>query len=137
MKNPTLKQASSFLSKEQLKKIKSEKETIAKHKFIQKIHFITGYRFETEFKFHPKRRWRIDYACPELKLAIEVEGGAWINGRHTRGSGFLKDMEKYNELAAADWILIRTTPENLLSDETITFVVRCINNRIFFKKILP
>ena len=30
-----------------------------------------------EFKFHPVRKWRFDYAVPEHKIALEVEGGVW------------------------------------------------------------
>ena len=28
-------------------------------------------RVVSEFKFHPVRRWRFDYAIPEIKLAVE------------------------------------------------------------------
>jgi hypothetical protein len=49
-----------------------------------------------EYRFAPPRRWRTDYAWPLAKLALEVEGGVWTNGRHTRGTGFLKDIAKYN-----------------------------------------
>src|SRR5438309_1871690 len=66
-----------------------------------------------EFKFHPSRRWRIDWAFPEQRVALEVEGGVWTGGRHVRGSGYLKDLEKYNELAARGWRLVRTTPDTL------------------------
>ena len=51
---------------------------------------------ETEFKFHATRHWRFDYCWIDDKIALEVEGGIWINGRHNRGSGSIKDMEKYN-----------------------------------------
>ncbi len=66
-----------------------------------------------EYRFAPPRRWRIDYAWPQAFLAVEIEGGAWTHGRHTRGTGFLADMEKYNALAEAGWRLLRYPPGKL------------------------
>ena len=60
-----------------------------------------------EHKFCSTRRWKFDYAIISKKIAIEVEGAVWTNGRHTRGSGFVKDMEKYNTASALGWTLIR------------------------------
>jgi len=42
----------------------------------------------TELVFHPKRKWRFDYAWEEQKLALEIHGGIHSGGRHTRGRGF-------------------------------------------------
>jgi hypothetical protein len=47
-------------------------------------------------------------------VALEVEGGAWSGGRHTRGAGFLGDMEKYNAAAILGWCVLRCTPQQLL-----------------------
>ena len=66
---------------------------------------------ESEYRFWPPRRFRLDYAWPSYKLAVEIEGGIWIRGRHNRGKGFLNDMEKYNELARLGWRLYRFTPQ--------------------------
>ena len=68
-----------------------------------------------EYKFHEKRRWRIDYYFEreEKKVALEIEGGIYTKGRHTRGSGFEKDMEKYNELSKHGIYLIRYQPKDL------------------------
>jgi very-short-patch-repair endonuclease len=66
-----------------------------------------------EFKFHPTRKWRIDYAWPDIKLAVEIEGAIWKNGRHTRGSGFSKDIEKYNMLTELGWQLLRYEPSKI------------------------
>ncbi len=68
-----------------------------------------------EYKFCPTRRWRLDYAWIDYKLALEVEGGIWITGRHNYPSGFLKDIEKYNTLTLMGWKLIRCTPSDIKS----------------------
>ena len=75
-----------------------------------------------EYRFNPERLWRIDYAWPTQLIALEVEGGAFTGGRHTRGAGFIADMEKYNALAAAGWRLFRVTPAQLLSRSTAEMI---------------
>lgn len=67
----------------------------------------------TEFRFHGERMWRFDYAWPPQKIALEVEGGIWTQGRHTRGKGVLGDMQKYNAAAVLGWRLLRCTPDQL------------------------
>ena len=66
-----------------------------------------------EFRFHPTRKWRLDYSWPTQRLALEVEGGIWIGGRHTRPASYLAEMEKYNALAVMGWRLLRCTPSTL------------------------
>ena len=79
-----------------------------------------------EYKFHPKRRWRFDYAIPEHKIALEVEGGVWTGGRHIRAQGFLGDMEKYNTATLMGWRVFRTTPDDLLKMVTLIMVKHAI-----------
>ena len=76
----------------------------------QAIEKYCGAEVVPEFRFHPSRRFRIDYAIPSHRIAIEIEGGAWIGGRHTRGRGFIGDMEKYNLLTEYGWRLLRYQP---------------------------
>ena len=64
-----------------------------------------------EYRFHDTRRWRFDYAWPERKIALEVEGGTWKGGRHTSGKGYRNDCIKYNTAAADGWIVIRATSD--------------------------
>lgn len=72
-----------------------------------------------EHRFHPVRRWRFDYAWLVEKVALEVEGGVWTGGRHTRGAGFLGDMEKYNAATVAGWRVVRVTPSKLCASATL------------------
>jgi very-short-patch-repair endonuclease len=60
-----------------------------------------------EFKFHETRGWRFDFAWPYLFIAVEVEGGQWVRGRHTRGAGFANDCEKYNAAVERGWRVFR------------------------------
>lgn len=62
-----------------------------------------------EHRFHPTRKWRFDFAWPSAMVAVEIEGGVWTGGRHTRGSGFTADAEKYNEAALLGWRVLRFT----------------------------
>lgn len=77
-----------------------------------------------EHRFHPVRKWRLDYAWPEHKLAVEIEGGAFIQGRHNRGAGFRNDMEKYNELTLAGWSLLRFTPQELKNGSAVLAIIK-------------
>lgn len=79
-----------------------------------------------EFKFHPVRKWRFDYAIPEHKIALEVEGGVWTGGRHTSSVGFMKDMEKYNTATLMGWRVFRTTPDELYRLKTLNLLKTAI-----------
>lgn len=68
---------------------------------------------QREFRFAPPRRWRMDYAWPEILLYLEVEGGTWVTGggRHSRGVGMRGDAEKYNAAALLGWTCLRATTD--------------------------
>jgi hypothetical protein len=95
------------------------------------IAFVTEYQFDkynlnnleiTELgKLVKKpRKWRADYFFPQANLVLEIEGGIFTGGRHTRAIGFLKDMEKYNALTMQGIKLLRCTPNQLNNLATLT-----------------
>ena len=70
---------------------------------------------ERQFRFS-KRRWRLDFAWPEKKVAVEIHGGVYSHGRHTRGVGFTNDCEKMAHAAALGWRVLPFTGEQLRRD---------------------
>lgn len=66
-----------------------------------------------EYKFHPLRRWRADYAWPLHMVIVEIDGGVWTGGRHTRGKGFIADQQKLNAAALLGYRVLRYTPDRL------------------------
>lgn len=86
---------------------------------------------EKEFLFCVGRKWRFDFAYPNIKLAIEVEGGIneFARGRHMRAEGFIKDCEKYNKAALLGWRLLRYTTHTIpyvVDDLKIEFKNNCV-----------
>jgi hypothetical protein len=85
-----------------------------------------------EFKFANDRKFRFDYCWQTEMVALEVEGGVWKAGRHTRGSGFIKDMEKYNLAACKGYRLIRTVPTELCTMKTIELIKEALQTETPF-----
>jgi len=91
-----------------------------------------------EFFFSTERLYRFDYAIPinpnsvQLKIAIEQEGGIHMAGKsgHSSGTGIQRDMDKNNLAIAQGWVIIRRTPTDLCTLETINLIKSVINQRI-------
>lgn len=71
---------------------------------------------EREYKFFTTRKWRFDFAWIAERIAVEIEGGNFTRGRHTRPIGFEQDCEKYNSAVMAGWRVLRFTPRMLAND---------------------
>lgn len=76
---------------------------------------LLGGEWWAEWYFYPERKWRFDYAFPELKIAIEIDGGVFTGGRHSGGIGQKKDMEKMNAAAELGWLVFHYIPEEKFS----------------------
>ena len=103
----------------QLKKpapIKVEKVSIEKNtiEFILKAFQQQGLipEYVKEHQFDLQRKFRFDYAVPELKLAIEYEGLMSDKSGHTTIAGYSKDCSKYNLATAQGWKVLRYTALN-------------------------
>lgn len=74
---------------------------------------------ELEYIFHETRKWRFDLAWPELKIALEINGGVWTNGGHNRAKGYIEDVRKQNAAIACGWVVVITLPEWIPGDYTM------------------
>lgn len=70
-------------------------------------------RPQAEYRFHSVRQWRADFCWLDQKVAMEVDGGTWSGGRHTRGSGWAKDAEKRRAYAELGYVVVPVTPQEL------------------------
>lgn len=75
--------------------------------------------------------WRFDRADPKTKVAVELEGGTWTNGRHTRPAGFDGDARKYNAAAILGWTVFRLTSSMLRNDPhgNLTPIIKYIEDK--------
>lgn len=82
--------------------------------------------FQAEFQFNPERKWRADFYIVGSNVLIEVEGGIWSSGRHTRGKGCLGDMEKYNSAQLLGYSVYRYSTEQVKSGKAIDEIRRLV-----------
>lgn len=80
----------------------------------------------TEYRFAPPRRWRFDFAWPDRRLALEVQGAIFTQGRHTRGPALLKEHEKLNTAASLGWRVLFCTPQQIANGEAIQWIERSL-----------
>ncbi len=84
-----------------------------------------------EHVFAPPRKWRWDFAWPDSlgMVAIEVQGGVWVRGAHSRGAQQIKDYEKQNAGQLRGWRCFQLTPDQLCTTETLDLLRLTLNRR--------
>ena len=85
--------------------------------------------FVQQYKFHPTRNWKADFAWPEQKIIAEVHGGTWIGGRHVRGKGFANDREKANEAQLMGWLILEFTADEVKNASAVNVIARAVDYR--------
>ncbi|ENV34529.1 hypothetical protein L289_2642 [Acinetobacter gerneri DSM 14967 = CIP 107464 = MTCC 9824] len=105
-----------------------KKERVVSEGEATLIQHLQAYRieFEQEFQFNKGRKWRADFYLVGTNILIEVEGGIWSNGRHTRGKGYLGDMEKYNSATMLGYSVYRYSTEQVKSGKAIEEIRRLL-----------
>jgi len=90
---------------------------------------------EQQYRFHPERKWRFDFAFPDELVAVELDGGIFaaengqVAGKHARGAGRLKDYEKRNAAAELGWLVLCYGPPQVRSGEAAIQIERLVRAR--------
>ena len=71
------------------------------------------------------RKWRFDFAWPEAKVALEVEGGLFVRGKHSTGVGIQRDIDKHNMALALGWAVARAS-NKMVEDNRAADIVRTL-----------
>jgi len=92
---------------------------------------LDGEEVVAEYRFHPVRKWRFDYAIPAYKVAIEIDGGVWIGGRHNAPQGYLNDLKKFNAAAALGWLVLKFTPDEKFTRAALRLIAQALETRLY------
>lgn len=70
-----------------------------------------------QYIVNPDRRWRLDFAWPGIKVAVEVDGEV-----HRIAERFHSDIEKHAWLTLNGWTLLRVGGREVRSGQAITWL---------------
>lgn len=117
------------LSEKPVKKDARKKQTEEQDRLFRLICRELGERVEFEHRFHPTRKWRFDGAWPDRQIAVEIDGGYFVGGRHSRGTGQIADNEKINVAQSLGWSVYRFTPQQVQSGYFFKAIVEVLAGR--------
>jgi very-short-patch-repair endonuclease len=101
--------------------------------------YLPNLKLQPELRFHDTREWRFDLAAPYAMLAIEIEGGAFSRGksRHTTGTGFVDDCDKYAFALLLGWRVLRVPTDWVWNGRAAALFVAAANPKADWPSPLP
>jgi len=122
-RNPVIENSAERLKREQAR---ARRESLEDELALQLRALDLRRGMSRELRFHGERQWRFDFAWPAELLAVEVEGGLWIGGRHNRPKGMTEDMDKYNAAALLGWRVLRVTESHIKSGQAVQLISKAL-----------
>lgn len=84
-----------------------------------------GIPFIVEHRFHSVRKWRYDF-CLNNRLLVDIDGGIWIQGHHSRGKGMEDDFEKMWEAVLLGYRVMKFSTGQVKSGVAIETIRRAM-----------
>lgn len=73
------------------------------------------------------REFRADYAWPEYRLLVELQGGIWMQSAgHAHPQNVLRDMAKAQYAALFKWFLLPVSTDQVKSGEAVDWLQRVL-----------
>lgn len=114
------------------KRLLKNKDTYPKKIFTAVMESIPN--LVTEYTPIEGRKFAIDWSIPDLKIAIEYEGGIHSTvASHRSKERYLQDIEKYNLLAVNGWVLLRFTALDIGSEDKRNNIYDIITDTILMR----
>jgi very-short-patch-repair endonuclease len=86
---------------------------------------VTSYIARRQYEFLEGRKYRADvaiFANPGVGLLVEVDGGLYVHGGHSRGAGREADLER-DALAQLDgWRVLRVSPRHVKDGRALSWI---------------
>lgn len=101
---------------------RKSKKSALEDRFEQQLRTLKGIPPHVrELRFAPGRKWRFDFAWPFLRLAVEIDGGEWSGGAHSRGEGMVIDCEKRAHALLLGWRVLRVVGTQVRNGEALAW----------------
>lgn len=71
------------------------------------------------------RKWACDYLF-EAHVIVEVVGGVWVRGHHSRGQSQIDDMERRNEAQLLGYVVLEFTPQQVEDGSAFAVIRRAL-----------
>jgi very-short-patch-repair endonuclease len=105
----------------------AERDALERSMLQQITHYlrIPGLDWRSQYEFlRPDRKYRADFAELTHRLLVEVQGGSWISGAHSRGGGYERDCVRMAEATIAGWTILYVTGDMVNDGRALVLVER-------------
>lgn len=80
-----------------------------------------------QYRFHPSRKYRADFCWIQQRLIVEVQGGVWSGGRHTRGRGYIEDCERMVLAQLIGWRVLYVCATHIKSGKALAWIEEALD----------
>ena len=85
-----------------------------------------GIDYVRQYRAIKGRKFAFDFAFPDKRLLVEINGGTYTVGAHSTGKGIARDYEKNNLAQLAGWRCLAFDGKAVRSGEAVEVVRKAL-----------